>query len=290
LVNPIHKKSDIETWLKLQREGNNLIAVVIHDLLPVQKPELFPQSRLKSFQRYLDFTRNANIIFFVSYKTKDDYLQYLKSNNLKSVNQELCVITPNGLTPESVDQPTFTSSKEIIPNALCVSTFEPRKNHIQLLKACSTLWDQGERFTLTLAGSTGWSNQEIRQMIDRTSNNYPGRLKFLINPSDHELAEVYHRASFCIYPAIDEGFGIPVIESIAFKKKVICNEIPAIEFLDQSDYLLMDGTLESLVSAIKSALIHFPNELVKTQLISSPIGRVIFDKCKDQLLKFNGGI
>ncbi len=283
IVNPVHRKSDLKAWKKLQTKSNNILAIVIHDLLPIQKPDLFPRSRINSFQRYLDFTCGANVVFFVSEKTKSDYLHYFESQDTKCLNQQHFVINPNGLNPAAFSDRQFKVESIDTPDVLCVSTFEPRKNHIQLLTACVALWEQGEKFTLTLAGSTGWANQQINQKIDEVLRDFPGNLIVLRNPSDDELANAYHETSFCVYPAIDEGYGLPVTESIAFKKKVICNDIPSIASLDRSDYLLMDGTLESLIDSMKKALVRFPKETVKSRINPEPIGKKIFEICKARL-------
>ena len=283
IVNPIHRKSDLKAWRRLQTTSNNILAIVIHDLLPIQKPDLFPRSRITSFQRYLDFTSQANVVFFVSEKTKSDYLHYFESQDAKWRNQQHFVINPNGLNPAAFSDRQFKVKSIEAPDVLCVSTFEPRKNHIQLLTACVALWEQGEKFTLTLAGSTGWANQHINQKIDEVLRDFPDNLRVLRNPSDDELASAYHETSFCVYPAIDEGYGLPVTESVAFKKKVICNNIPSIASLDRSDYLLMDGTLESLIDSMKKALVRFPKETVTSRINPEPIGKNIFEKCKARL-------
>jgi len=283
IVNPVHRKSDLRAWKRLQSRSNNILAIVIHDLLPIQKPALFPRSRIKSFQTYLNFASEANVVFFVSEKTKSDYVHYLESQDTKSSNQQHFVINPNGLNPAAFRDRQFKVKSIEVPDVLCVSTFEPRKNHVQLLTACVALWEQGEKFTLTLAGSTGWANQHINQKINEVLRDFPGSLRVLRNPSDGELANAYHETSFCVYPAIDEGYGLPVTESIAFKKKVICNDIPSIASLDRSDFLLMDGTLESLIDSMRKALIKFPEEIVKSRINPEPIGKNIFEKCKARL-------
>jgi glycosyltransferase involved in cell wall biosynthesis len=290
IVHPVHDRSTLKALIRRRDQANNLLAVVVHDLLPVNKPEFFPKSRLESFERYLKFTRKADLLFFVSQKTKDDYCHYFGLDDLSDASQNFWVVNPNGLIPQAGSKKVFRLEEKSTPNVLCVSTFEPRKNHVQLLEACSVLWESGLDFTLTLAGSTGWSNDAIKKKIQDVTSRFPTKLKVVVNPSDSELTSAYFNATFCVYPAIDEGFGIPVIESISFGKRILCADVPAIKGLDQSDYLLLNGKLDNLIASLGKFLVDFQESPIKTKLNSTSMGDMVYRVCRQQLNERRGGI
>jgi glycosyltransferase involved in cell wall biosynthesis len=41
--------------------------------------------------------------------------------------------------------------------------------------------------------------------------------------TDEEIEQAYHACTFTVYPSIAEGFGLPVIESLAHGKPCICS-------------------------------------------------------------------
>ena len=290
IVHPVHDRSTLKALIMRRDQANNLLAVVVHDLLPVDKPEFFPKSRLESFERYLEFTRKADLLFFVSQKTKDDYCRYFGLDGVSNATQNFWVVNPNGLAPQATSKKDCRLEENSTPSVLCVSTFEPRKNHVQLLEACSVLWEGGLDFTLTLAGSTGWSNDAIKKKIQDVTLRFPTKLKVVVNPSDSELTSAYVNATFCVYPAIDEGFGIPVIESISFGKRILSADVPAIKGLDQSDYLLLNGKLDNLIESLGKFLIDFQEGPLKTKLNSTSMGDMVYRICKQQLNERRGGI
>ena len=276
IANPVHDSKKLVFWSRFQKDPTNKLAVVIHDLLPIHYPELFPLSRIHSFQRYLDFAMTAEILFFVSEKSKSEFQNLMGSRT----SQSFLIVTPDGLKPTNLSDSNAVNEPTERVNILCVSTFEPRKNHLVLIDACSILWKQGIEFTLTLAGASGWSNVEIHSRISECIAEFPGQISIFENPSDSILRNLYEGSTFCVYPATDEGFGIPVIESIAFKKKIITNRIPAVDLLDLSDVILLDGTLENLVASLKLGCEIFPDSEIVTNIEMRPIGKRIFDHCE----------
>jgi glycosyltransferase involved in cell wall biosynthesis len=106
---------------------------------------------------------------------------------------------------------------------LSVGSVEGRKNHLALLDACEQLWSDGAQFELRLIGLS--HPQTGRAALNRLrALQAAGRpLRYDGPASDADLTAAYHACTFTIYPSMIEGFGLPVIESLAHGKPCVCS-------------------------------------------------------------------
>ena len=65
-----------------------------------------------------------------------------------------------------------------------------------------------------------------------------GGVKFAENKeaiSDEELSNLYSRSKFLLFPSLDEGFGLPVLEALLHRCIVISNDIPTSREIDMGE-------------------------------------------------------
>jgi len=104
---------------------------------------------------------------------------------------------------------------------LCVSTLAPHKNVRRLLQAFREVKSRlaGHRglegLQLVLAGIKGRSHDEVREMarlldLDEADLLVTGWV------DDEDLALLYRTARLFAYPSLHEGFGLPLLEAMAF--------------------------------------------------------------------------
>jgi len=101
-----------------------------------------------------------------------------------------------------------------LPMVLVVGSHEPRKNHLAVLHAAELLWRTGLRFTLTFVGGSSWGGVEFMERLEELAA--AGRpVEALSKLDDETLGAAYRLARVSVFPSLNEGFGLPVGESIA---------------------------------------------------------------------------
>jgi glycosyltransferase involved in cell wall biosynthesis len=107
--------------------------------------------------------------------------------------------------------------------ALCVGTIEVRKNHAKFLLLWESLARElGEAWPkLVIAGAPGWGAEEAVQMLRRAERGGP--YLWVEAPTDEELAWLYSRAAFTVFPSLAEGWGLPIGESLWFGKPCVAS-------------------------------------------------------------------
>ncbi len=95
------------------------------------------------------------------------------------------------------------------PFVLAVGRLEPRKNLEKLVRAFSAL---PREVTLAIVGMSDFRFEAI---LDATKTLPDGTVKLLGAVPDAHLPALYNLAEALAYPSLAEGFGLPVLESMA---------------------------------------------------------------------------
>jgi glycosyltransferase involved in cell wall biosynthesis len=75
---------------------------------------------------------------------------------------------------------------------------------------------------LVLAGGVGWRCRSIVEQIRAQEDG--GRVRYLGRVEDESLVALYNAARLSVYPSLYEGFGLPVLESMACGCPVLCSD------------------------------------------------------------------
>jgi len=126
--------------------------------------------------------------------------------------------------------PTSGNSAKKIPDqltrlgrfALSVGTLEIRKNQVTLLNAYRILIEKGFDAlpSLVLVGREGWLNNHLAYQIENDPA-LKGRILLLPDASDEVLDYLYKNCMFTLFPSLYEGWGLPIAESLAYRKPCI---------------------------------------------------------------------
>lgn len=227
----------------LRRRGG-VVYFMVHDLLPVRMPEVFPPGADHAHEKWLLAISKFDGAVCVSKAVASDLHQWLqgagaKYNKSKSFK---IAVSHHGADIDS-SAPTLGESTagEEIPKAigtrptfLMVGTIEPRKGYLQVLDAFDQLWREGVDVNLVIVGREGWKSlpDEMRRDIPETARRlrtHPelnNRLFWLEGISDGSLDKIYAASTCLIAASYGEGFGLPLIEGAQHRLPIIARDIP----------------------------------------------------------------
>lgn len=145
--------------------------------------------------------------------------------NVYDINPKRVHVVPHGIgkqwTANAQPEDHGVRSKYHLPNrfALFIGTLEPRKNIAMMMKAvCEYRTATGDDLTLVLAGKqTDYSKRVLASLPPEHKKRTIclGYLEAKDRPSLYRLAKV------TLFPSIYEGFGLPILESMASGTPVI---------------------------------------------------------------------
>jgi glycosyltransferase involved in cell wall biosynthesis len=217
-----------------QRSG--VRATVIHDLVPVHRPEWCTARTISMHTRkYENAARTCDVIFANSHYTADDVEVTL------GVARDRIVVARPGIGERfSPDGLRFDPGR---PYVLGVGTFEPRKNLPALVEAWRLL---GAEYALVLAGGAGWGGEEAPEDEGVITLGYV---------SDQELPALYRGAAVFAYPALLEGFGMPIVEAMACGTAVVSSSHPSLDEASGDAALRADpDDPDALATALREAI------------------------------------
>lgn len=217
---------------------------MVHDLLPVLMPQVFPPGANEVHDNWLRAISRLDGAICVSKTTADDLAAWQKQAGIDRSNQRPFRIAwshhgsdfthsaPSRGLPDSAER-TLRQLREY-PTFLMVGTIEPRKGYQQAIEAFTILWDRGLDINLAIVGSRGWGDlpdamrRDIPETVNRlqTHPELNKHLFWLEGISDEYLEKVYTASNCLITASYGEGFGLPLIEAAQHKLHIIARDIP----------------------------------------------------------------
>lgn len=119
-------------------------------------------------------------------------------------------------TRAALPPPDFAHGPDERPFVLYVSTIERRKNHEVLYRAWTRLRERGlVPHRLVFVGMPGWGVGELMQDL-ALDPRVRDDIVVLNHVDDAQLEWLYRHCAFTVYPSLYEGWGLPVVESLAW--------------------------------------------------------------------------
>lgn len=186
------------------------LVVTVHDLAFLHHPEMFTRHGLRFFRRALELTkREAAAVVVPSDATRRDCeAAGIEPSRLHVVPWGIEVVWPSDEQVAAVHRRLGVEG----PYVVVVGTLEPRKNLLGLLEAWRLL--ARDDVALLVVGPSGWGDA----LGDRALPQGVELIGFVDRATRDAL---YRGAAASVYPSLFEGFGLPVLESMALGCPVV---------------------------------------------------------------------
>jgi len=226
LAPPEPPASDV---IRYARSLGMRVAFLFYDLIPLKLAKLFTREHIQGFVTCWMMMREADVILPISMTAGEELEQFYAHAGRSTVRPNL--IEPCSLPGEFLEQPRTREIRIRTGGAvsmLCVGTIDPRKNQLLLIDALEQLWQAGQadNISLVIAGSSR-SFPEMAADLMRKIADLPN-VKFLDQVDDVTLQELYTWCDFTVYASYEEGFGLPILESLWNARPCLCHNTGAI--------------------------------------------------------------
>lgn len=180
--------------------------VTIHDAMFFSYPESFlnhDESRII----VPPFAKKSKAIITISECSKKDIMKYM------DIPEEKIAVIPWGCN-RRIYYPHFVLNNRYCddkPYFISVSCDRGRKNTISIVKAYAQIAKNHPEHHLILV----WGNPSEEVLALCEKNNLANQIHFVSNVPDKELGDLYAGATASFFPSFYEGFGLPILESMA---------------------------------------------------------------------------
>jgi glycosyltransferase involved in cell wall biosynthesis len=201
--------------------------LTIHDLAIFDHPDWFPAGQWFATRIVVPQSiRRARAIIGPSEATKQALVRIFQ------VEPARCRVIPHGVEtefslPVSTAVRAELTARYALPDRylLQVGTVQPRKNYVTTLRALAQIPTE-QRIPLLVVGGFGWKYDEVVDTV--RGLDLTDWVRFVGYAGMAELPGLYQLAQALVFPSLDEGFGLPVLEAFAAGTPVVASNAGAI--------------------------------------------------------------
>ena len=206
------------------RERGLRVLWIFHDAIPSKMPDIYPPQATAAHRSYMSKLVDADLVLAVSDCARNDLIDYVINLERPTPNlfERVSSCPLPGEFPGALRASAIKASRSDVARILSVGTVEPRKNYLRLLDGFGLMHARlpdGKAVELTIVG--GCPFPELQQMMDDRIRQLPG-VRWLKSIGDLELQRLYDECDFTVYPSVEEGFGLPILESLWHGRPCIC--------------------------------------------------------------------
>lgn len=211
-----------QNFAPIYPKGN--VATFVHDAMFVDHPEWFGNAERAYLSTMRRLVRRSNIVW-TSSRTEAGRIERVWPE-LRGRTEAIGLAPSAGLS--SITEPIKPASER--PYILAVGRVNVRKNLRRLIEAYTSAPDLMESVDLVIAGPPDNDQQLAASQAPEGSS-----VRFTGYVSNSELAGLYAGAQVFVFPSLDEGFGMPLVEARMFGASIIASDIPVFRELDIAD-------------------------------------------------------
>jgi len=149
------------------------VQFMVYDLLPILMPQYFWPGAEKSHATWLETISLFDGVLCISKAVANEFKQWFDRSNIKRLSPfkigwfhlgaDIKNSNPSLGIPEDASRIISIVSSRV--SFLMVGTIEPRKEHVQVIKAFEKLWEDGADVNLVIVGKKGWMTNELVKKI-----------------------------------------------------------------------------------------------------------------------------
>lgn len=233
--------------------------------------------------------KNADEIIAISEATKNDLISIFNIPNDKiNVIYNGVNLKESNPLPTEKEQEILNKFNVLDKNYIFfVSTIEPRKNIVTLIKAFEDIKEkEKDTLKLILSGGLGWKYKDVLTCISKSK--YKDDILLTGYISKEEKNCLYKNNRCFVYPSLYEGFGLPILEAMSNHSVVVTSNVSsipevggdvAIYYNNVKDYKELS---ETILKAIKMS------EKEKEEIINRGLEQVkkfTWEKCAKETLQ-----
>jgi glycosyltransferase involved in cell wall biosynthesis len=202
------------------------IAVTVHDVLAWTHPEALTTTTVAWTKAMLKRARkHADAVVVPSHAVANQLAEIV------DLGDRIRVI--GGAVGSRFRLPSNSSATETVASGLAlppefivtVGTLEPRKGVSALITALGL--PGAPDLPLIVVGPDSWGELDLSSVADEAGLP-PGRVRSMIGLTDEQLAVVIARAAVLVFPSLEEGFALPIIQAFHLGTPVIHSDAPAL--------------------------------------------------------------
>ncbi|MBD3763300.1 MAG: glycosyltransferase family 4 protein [Rhodobacterales bacterium] len=250
-----HTNLDRATLALVRRAGFRS-AVLVHDTIPLDHPDLVRPGTTASFARRIAaVARGADHVLF---STRDARTR-AEAWFARAGRVPPALVAPLGVVPATADPAAVPAALTAAlgdgaPMFLALGTIEPRKDHALLVDVWDALAARlpaADIPHLVIAGGRGWAAPALLARLD--AHPLRGtRLHEAPGLTDAAVAALMDRAAALVFPSRAEGFGLPPTEAMARGCPVLCTPLESLcESLGNYPVYLAAGDVYSWAETIE---------------------------------------
>lgn len=211
---------------RLPNSGKQRLVVTFHDLFVLTGEYSSPEFRARFARQARDAAERADRIICVS-----DFTASQVRTLLQVPDSKLRVVWHGVHLPAD----PVPGDAERRPVILHVGAIQSRKNIVRLVEAFESM---PSPWRLVLAGSEGYGAEAIRHRIADSPARQ--RIEMTGYIDDGRLEELYRTSRMLAFPSLDEGFGIPLLEAMAYGLPILTSNGSALREVAEGAALLVD--------------------------------------------------
>lgn len=229
--------------------------VTIHDVCPHIDPKTSTVLDRLIYHFWLPCAvKHVDHFLTVSINSREDINRFLGVPMKKITVIPLAAGKQFRPLPEPEVRPVLSRIGIQFPYILYVGSLEPRKNLHRLLEAYAKLLDWSPKWHLVIVGARNiWKSEPLGKSVQQYK--LEPYVHFTGYIPDAELPALYNGADLFVFPSLYEGFGLPVLESMACGTPVVTSNTSSLPEIAGDAALLVDPySVEAIAESIQLVL------------------------------------